>query len=121
VNPRYSVYHINCCRTKVMIKHPHTVFEIEKRYQTSKHLLATIIQSVWRGYVAQKRYARIRTLLIYCQRLARQRLRYRRSMKLREFELVTKKIVFVQKNIRRLLAVRAYNRTRNAGITIIKY
>ncbi|XP_003247139.1 unconventional myosin IC [Acyrthosiphon pisum] len=108
-------------KTKIMIKHPHTVFEIEKRYQTSKHLLATIIQSAWRGYVAHKRYARIRTLLIYCQRLARQRLRYRRSMKLREFELVTKKIVFVQKNIRRLLAVRAYNRTRNAGITIINF
>lgn len=104
-----------------MIKHPHKVFEIEKKYQTSKHLLATIIQSAWRKYMALKRYTRIRTLLIYCQMLARKRLRYRRLIKLREFGLVTEKIVFVQKNIRRLLAVRAYNKTRNAGITIIKY
>ncbi|KAL5243514.1 hypothetical protein ACI65C_010924 [Semiaphis heraclei] len=108
-------------RTKIMIKHPQTVFEIEKRFQTSKHLLATIIQSAWRGYVARKRYNRIRTLIIFCQRLARQRLQYKRTMRLRTFQHVTQKIVFVQKNIRRLLAVRAYNRTRNAGLTIISF
>lgn len=104
-----------------MIKNPQTIFEIENRFQASKHTLATIIQSVWRGYMARKRYTKTRTLVIHCQRLARQRLRYRRSLQLRAFKLVTQKIVFVQKNIRRLLAVRAYNRTRNAGLTIIKY
>jgi len=116
----YQLFDI-CYRTKIMIKNPQTVFEIENRFQASKHTLATIIQSLWRGYVARKRYTRTRTLVICCQRLARQRLQYRRSMKLRAFNAVTQKIVFVQKNIRRLLAVRAYNRTRNAGLTIIKY
>ncbi|XP_027849458.2 unconventional myosin IC [Aphis gossypii] len=108
-------------KTKIMIKNPQTIFEIENRFQASKHTLATIIQSVWRGYMARKRYTKTRTLVIHCQRLARQRLRYRRSLQLRAFKLVTQKIVFVQKNIRRLLAVRAYNRTRNAGLTIINF
>jgi len=120
INLRYSILYI-CFRTKIMIKHPQTLFEIENRFQASKNLLATIIQSAWRGCVARKRYMRIRALVIYCQIKARMRLRYRRSMKLRAFEIVTQKIIFIQKNIRRLLAVRAYNKTRNAGLTIIKY
>lgn len=106
-----------------MIKLPQTVFEIEDRFQTAKHWLATKIQSAWRGYVTRKRYIRLKTSVIRCQRLVRCHLQYKRMhRKLEEDnETKTRIIVFVQANVRRLLAVRAYRRIQAATLTIKKY
>lgn len=108
-------------RTKVMIKHPRTVFDIENRFQTVKNLLATLIQTTWRGHVARARYTRLRTAVIRCQWLVRRRKRRARLQRMKEFEAITQKIVLLQKNVRRILAVRAYKKTLNAALTIKKY
>lgn len=95
-----------CSRTKIMIKHPRTVFEIEDRLVT-KHALATKIQSAWRGYVARQRYVRL--------------VKSEQTRRVEDNEMIMKRIVFVQANVRRMLAVRAYRRTRAAVQTIKKY
>lgn len=103
-----------------MIKCPQTVFEIENQFQTMKHVLATKIQSTWRGHVTRKRYMWLRTSTIRCQRQFRQRQRYKQLLRLKEYEIVLKKVVFVQKNVRRMLAVRSYKKMLNAARTIRK-
>ncbi|VVC31610.1 P-loop containing nucleoside triphosphate hydrolase,Myosin head, motor domain,IQ motif, EF-hand [Cinara cedri] len=105
-------------KSKIMVKHPHTVFEIEKRFQVAKHALAVKLQSVWRGYVARRRYALVRSSVILCQRTYRLRLQRIRLLQLREFEIVTRRIVCIQKNVRRMLAMRAYKKKLNAVLTI---
>lgn len=109
-----------CFRTKVMIKHPRTVFEIENNFQAMKHVLATKIQSTWRGHVARKRYTWLRTSTIRCQRQFRQRLQHRQQLRLKEYEIVLRKVIFVQKNVRRMLAVRSYKKVLGAALTIRK-
>lgn len=109
------------CRTKIMIKYPQIVFDIENRFQGAKHTLAAKIQSMWRGYVTRKQYEKLKTATVFCQRMYRLRLRRRQLRKLREYEIVTQRIIFVQKNVRRLLATRAYRKTLNAAVTIRKY
>lgn len=108
-------------RTKIMIKRPQTVFEIENRFQETKHALATTIQSAWRGHAAREWYKQLKTSVIRCQRLFRHRLQCRKLRRMREYAIVTQKIVFVQKNIRRMLAVRAYKKKLSAARTINKY
>lgn len=103
-----------------MIKHPKIVFDIENRFQEAKHALAVKIQSAWRGYEARKRYERVRVSVVVCQKMFRRRLRCRQLQKLKEYEIVIKWIIFVQKNIRRLLARRAYRKTLTAATTIRK-
>lgn len=107
-------------RTKILIKSPRTVFAIENRFQAAKHALATTIQSVWRGYVARKRFRLLKTAVIHCQYLFRRKLRQKKLLKADEYENYTRTVVFVQKNIRRFLAVRAYRRKLQAALVIKK-
>lgn len=104
-----------------MIKRPQTVFETEARFQMAKHALATTIQSAWRGYTIRERYKRLKISVIFCQKLFRQRLQCREIERIREYAIVTQKIVFIQKNIRRMLAVRTYKKKLSAAQTIRKY
>lgn len=104
-----------------MIKCPRTVFEIEDRFQAKKHVLATKIQTTWRRHVAHKWYNQLRTAAIRCQRLVRQRARRRRLFRLKEYEIAVRKIVLVQKNVRRFLAMSAYKKMSTAALTIRKY
>lgn len=107
-------------RTKILIKRPETVFAIERQFLATKHSIATVIQSVWRGYTARTRYTRLRTAAVLCQRLFRLGQRLRHLQWLKEQNNVARKAVFVQKNIRRLLVVRAYSRKIDAARTIRK-
>lgn len=96
-------------------------FEIETRFQAAKHTLATIVQSTWRGHVARRRYVQLRAAAIVLQRWYRRRVRCRQLRKLKEYRTVVQRIVFVQKNVRRALAVRSYKRTTRAAQTINRY
>lgn len=104
-----------------MIKCPRTVFEIEDRFQAIKHVLATKIQTTWRRHVAHQWYNQLKTATIRCQHLVRQHARRRRLFKHKEYEIAVRKIVLVQKNVRRFLAMRAYKKMLTAALTIRKY
>jgi len=86
-----------------------------------KHVLVTKIQSIWRRHVTRRWYVWLRKSVIRCQRQFRQRRRHRQLLKLREYEIVERKIVFVQKNVKRMLAVKAYKKMLTAAQTIRKY
>ena len=45
-------------KTKIFIKHPHTLFDLEDQRQPALFPVAVIIQAVARGFVARWRYLR---------------------------------------------------------------
>lgn len=47
-------------RTKLFVRSPRTVFELEDFRRVRLHDLALLIQKIWRGYRQKKRYQRIR-------------------------------------------------------------
>ncbi|KAI8810433.1 P-loop containing nucleoside triphosphate hydrolase protein [Cladochytrium replicatum] len=57
--------------TKVFIKHPSTLFQIEEARNTQKHGLATHIRAVYLGYIRRKLYKAEMRSLIVLQALAR--------------------------------------------------
>ncbi|XP_025411842.1 myosin-IB [Sipha flava] len=114
----YTVEDCKIGKTKVLIKHPRTVFDIENRFRASKHLLAATIQATWRGHVARVKYTQLKTTTIRCQWLIRRHLRRERLRRIKEHEIVVQKIVFIQKNVRRMLAMSAYKKKWNAALTI---
>ncbi len=44
-----------CGRTKVFIRHPQTIFEMERQRKLKMHYLATLIQKMYKGWKAWKR------------------------------------------------------------------
>ncbi|XP_050424752.1 unconventional myosin IC [Adelges cooleyi] len=106
-------------KTKILIKHPKTVFEIEARFQKQKNAIATIIQKSWRGYRARKRFLLLKIAATRCQRAFRRRQRHRRLLKIKEYEIVTGRVILIQKNVRRFLAARKYRKMLNT-IAIIR-
>nr|XP_027203316.1 myosin-IB-like [Dermatophagoides pteronyssinus] len=71
---------------KIFIRSPQTLFRIEDAFQQHKHVLATTIQAVYRGWLMKKRY-----------------------------ETIRKSMIALQANIRRYLAKKNYQRRRQAA------
>jgi len=50
--------------TKIFIRKPQTLFKIEEMFQRRKHELATMIQSLFRGWTQKKKYEKMRAAAI---------------------------------------------------------
>lgn len=57
--------------TKLFIRWPRTLFRTEDAFQQHKHVLATLIQKVWRGRRQRQRYLRMRAAAVQMQAAAR--------------------------------------------------
>jgi len=53
--------------TKIFIRFPKTLFQIEDAFQKQKHVLATKIQALYRGYLQKQKYQQIRKSTIIIQ------------------------------------------------------
>ncbi|XP_050532975.1 unconventional myosin IC [Daktulosphaira vitifoliae] len=108
-------------KNKILIKHPKTVFDIETRFQSQRHILVTTIQSLWRGHITRKRFLKLKDVTIQCQRIFKERQRQRRLHKIKEYEIVSGRVILIQKNVRRFLAIRKYRKILNAMAVIRKF
>ncbi|KAH7637558.1 hypothetical protein HUG17_8662 [Dermatophagoides farinae] len=72
--------------TKIFIRSPQSLFRIEDAFQQHKHVLATRIQALYRGWHTKEQYKKIR-----------------------------KSVIALQTNIRRYLAIQNYHRRRHAA------
>ncbi|KPM11723.1 hypothetical protein QR98_0102980 [Sarcoptes scabiei] len=75
--------------TKIFIRSPQTLFQIEDAFQQHKNILATQIQSWFRGHKERKHY-----------------------------QIVRNSVISLQSNIRKYLAMQEFQRKRHAGILI---
>jgi myosin-1 len=57
--------------TKIFIRSPRTLFATEYSYQAKKHLIATIIQKVWKGRLQRKEYLKTRKAAIIIEKWLR--------------------------------------------------
>lgn len=75
--------------TKVFIRFPKTIFRIEDDFHLHKNILATKIQSLYKGYKQRQKYLQMK-----------------------------KSAILLQKNIRMILAMRELQRKRKAAVVI---
>lgn len=70
----YSSEDYRLGKTKIFIRLPKTLFEIEDAFQTKKQELATLIQAHFKGYIQRKNYIKMRKASIVIQSYLRRHL-----------------------------------------------
>lgn len=87
-------------KTKVFVRNPKSVTQIEKLFQEKKPFLATMIQACWKGYIQQKKYKAMRVAAIVCQKHARTFLAQRAAAKRKKAVGVIREFIggFIKRN-----------------------
>ena len=57
--------------TKIFIRSPRTLFAAEDAFQAQKHLIATIIQKIWKGRQQRQKYLKMRQAAITIEKWLR--------------------------------------------------
>lgn len=78
-------------KTKIFIRLPKTLFDIEDAFQQRKNYLASLIQAKWKALKQREKYLKIRLMIIKCQALIR---RYLARKRLEERRNAVKRIRF---------------------------
>ncbi|KAJ6216171.1 hypothetical protein RDWZM_007328 [Blomia tropicalis] len=86
--------------TKIFIRFPKTLFQIEDAFQKQKHVLATKIQALYRGYRQKKIYTRTRLSVIIIQSYVRKIIAKREMERRRWAVMIIRKFIhgFITRN-----------------------
>ncbi|XP_043214754.1 unconventional myosin IC-like [Amphibalanus amphitrite] len=87
-------------KTKVFIRLPKTIFEVEDRFQARKHELVTLITKIWRGRRQRLQYQKQRECAIVVQKYIRRHLAMKDAEKRRWAVSVVRRFVtgFITRN-----------------------
>ncbi|XP_044735340.1 unconventional myosin IC [Chrysoperla carnea] len=87
-------------KTKLFIRFPKTLFDTEDAFQEKKHVIASIIQSVWKGYVQRRLYLKQKASAIIMQKWIRRFLAQKEAEQRKHAVLVIRKFIkgFITRN-----------------------
>ncbi|CAA9999891.1 unnamed protein product [Nesidiocoris tenuis] len=86
--------------TKIFIRHPQTLFEIEDAFQARKHELVTKIQAKYKAHVQRKKYLRMRAAAIVIEKWTRRYLAQKQAERRRKAVKVIREFIkgFITRN-----------------------
>lgn len=97
---RYKSDQYKLGKTKIFIRFPQTLFDIEDKYQLRKHELVTTITAKWRMYILRKKYRQLREAQIVFSKHWKRILTQRMAQRYRQAAVVVRKFIkgFITRN-----------------------